>query len=325
MKTTHRFLASSPSLLTASLVLALVHSAFSQAEKKREAAASKPTPDVANFKYGPHQRNVFDLWRAKSDQPTPLVVFIHGGGFRGGDKGQVSAQMLKLCLDSGISVAAVNYRLSPEVHFPAHYLDCARAIQTMRSKAKEWNLDPKRVAATGGSAGAGTSLWLGFHDDLADPKSNDPVARQSTRLTCMAVNGAQSSYDPRVIKEWIGGRAHEHPALEGFFGITSENKGSPEILRRFEDASAINHLTKDDAPVWMLYNEGPTAMKPDAPPGAGIHHINFGFRLKVRMDKLGIECAVKHRDDYRDQRTDSTVEMVDFFKRHFGMTRGGTR
>ena len=46
----------------------------------------------------------------------------------------------------------------------------------------------------------GTSLWIGFHDDLADPGSDDPVLRQSTRLTCMAVMGAQSTYDPRVIK-----------------------------------------------------------------------------------------------------------------------------
>jgi acetyl esterase/lipase len=57
--------------------------------------------------------------------------------------------------------------------------DGARAVQYLRSRAKEWNLDPARVAATGGSAGAGISLWLAFHADLADPKSKDPVARQS--------------------------------------------------------------------------------------------------------------------------------------------------
>ena len=56
---------------------------------------------------------------------------------------------------------AINYRLSPEVHFPAHYMDCARAIQFARSHAKEWNIDPARVAATGGSAGAGSSSPTG--------------------------------------------------------------------------------------------------------------------------------------------------------------------
>src|SRR4029077_2521824 len=105
-------------------------------------------------------------------------VFIHGGGFRGGDKSNLSAELLTGCLANGLSVMAVNYRLSPEVHYPAHYHDCARAIQFARSKAGEWNLDAKRVGATGGSAGACTSLWLGVHPDPADPQSRGPIAHE---------------------------------------------------------------------------------------------------------------------------------------------------
>src|SRR5256885_14717759 len=105
-------------------------------------------------------------------------------------------------------------------------MDCARAIQVARSKAKEWNLDPRRIAASGGSAGAGTSLWIGFHDDMADPKNSDPVLRESTRLSCMVVFGAQSSYDPRVIKKLGGGRGHEDEALPGFYGLAPEGIGS---------------------------------------------------------------------------------------------------
>ena len=103
---------------------------------------------------------------------------------------------------------------------PAQFLDSARAIQFIRSKAKEWNLDPTRIAATGGSAGAGISLWLGFHDDLADPKSEDPVLRQSTRLTCMAVYNGQTSYDPRFIRELFPGTdTYKHPALAQLFDV----------------------------------------------------------------------------------------------------------
>ena len=103
-------------------------------------------------------------------------------------------------LDAGISVAAVNYRfiaqaMEQKVEPPvkACLRDAARALQTLRAKAKEWNLDPARVGATGGSAGACTSLWLALHDDLADPASADPVARQSSRLAAAAVSGAQTS------------------------------------------------------------------------------------------------------------------------------------
>src|SRR5437762_6039767 len=45
-----------------------------QAQARRKSEASKPKPDLADFKYGPHERNVLDLWKAKSDKPTPLVV-----------------------------------------------------------------------------------------------------------------------------------------------------------------------------------------------------------------------------------------------------------
>lgn len=287
-------------------------SAFAQAEQRRAAAAEKPAPDLANISYGPHQRNVLDLWKAKSDKPTPLVVFIHGGGFMAGSKEALSVALLRALLDKRISVMAVNYRLSPEVSFPAHYLDCACAIQFARHHAGEWNLDPKRLGATGGSAGAGTSLWIGFHDDLADPTSGDPVLRESTRLICMAVNGAQCSYDPRTIKEWIGEAAARHPALPGFYGLKPEELDTPAAHEKFEKAAAINYLTKDDPPVYAFYSDSRGPLPPDAKPGQGIHHITFGLKLKEQMDKLGIECTVRHRDETKD----SEGEMVAFFVKH---------
>jgi acetyl esterase len=306
MTTTNFFVRSAlPALLLATLLA-------SPASAQRAAgAAAKPAPDVANEKYGPHPRNVLDLWKAKADKPTPLVVFIHGGGFRSGSKEALRPALLEGLLARGISVMAINYRLSPEVSFPAHYMDCARAIQFARSKAGEWNLDPKRVGATGGSAGAGTSLWIGFHDDMADPKNDDPVLRQSTRLSCMAVQGAQSSYDPRVITEWVGEVASKHPALPDFFGVKADEADTPKAHRIYEAASAINYLTKDDPPVYAFYNESRT-IPPNARPGTGIHHVNFGLRLRERMDKLGIECVVRHADE--GARPDP--EMVEFFAKH---------
>ena len=277
----------------------------------------KPKPDVADAKYGPHERNVLDLWKAKSDKPTPLVVFIHGGGFRAGDKAQVSPALLDGCRKAGISVAAINYRLSNQAAFPAPMHDGARAIQFLRSKAGDWNLDPKRFAATGGSAGAGISLWVGFHDDMADPKSDDPVLRQSTRLTCMAVNGAQSSYDPRWIKEKIGGRAHEHPALPPFYGLKENELDSPKAHKLYEQASAINYVTADDPPVWMFYNEPKGPLPENAKPGQGIHHPKFGDALKEKLDPLKIECVLRHADDYKGKGRNAAADMVEFFQKHF--------
>lgn len=281
------------------------------------AQPEKPKPDVADAKYGTHERNVIDLWKAKSDKPTPLVVFIHGGGFRAGDKSQIAPVLLDGCLKNGISVAAINYRFSQHAPYPAPMEDSKRAIQFMRSKAAEWNLDAKRFACTGGSAGAGISLWIGFRDDMADPKSDDPIARQSTRLTCMAVNGAQSSYDPRWIKEKIGGRAHEHPALMPFYGLKPDELDTPKAHKLYEQASAINYLTADDPPVWMFYSEPKGPLPSDAKPGQGIHHIKFGEALKEKMDPLKIECIVRHADDYKGKGRNPTTEMIEFFQKHF--------
>src|SRR4051812_46196751 len=88
--------------LGAFVLLLAGESAFAQAKAKQK-GETKPTPDMANVSYGPHERNVMDVWKAKSDQPTPLLVFIHGGGFRGGSKEAVQPYLLNGCLANGIS------------------------------------------------------------------------------------------------------------------------------------------------------------------------------------------------------------------------------
>jgi acetyl esterase/lipase len=282
------------------IALALGGTVFAQQGRQE-----KPAPDVKEEKYGSHERNVFDLWKAKSESPTPLVIFIHGGGFRAGSKEGVSAGLISGCLAKGISVASINYRLSQHAIFPAPFHDSARCVQFLRSKAKEYNLNPERFAATGGSAGAGISLWLAFHDDLADAKSEDPVSRQSTRLTCALGTQAQCSYDPRWIKENVGGRAHEHPALGQLFGVTGDTLTAEKAFKLFEEGSPITHLTKDDVPVMVTYNGSD---EPNDKPGGGIHSQKFGQALKKAMEAVGLSCEVKVGRDGGN--------AVDFFAKH---------
>lgn len=299
--------------LIASIILVSV--GISQEQQKPSAKSPPPThPDV---KYGLHERNVLDFWQAKSTQPTPILVSIHGGGFRNGNK-SVQSQLLKECLDSGISVAAITYRLSDQAIAPAQFLDGARAIQFIRSKAQAWNLDPKRIAATGGSAGAGISLWLGFHDDMADPNSSDPILRQSTRLTCMAVVNGQTSYDPRFIRKLFPGTdVYKVSALKLLFDVDLNKLDElpAEKYKLFEEVSPINHLTKDDPPVLLTY-----ATPLDAEitsQGVGIHHPLFGKVLKEKMDALKIPCEV----DAANKRLGggTPTKTIDFLKEHFGI------
>ena len=308
-------------ILAAAVAVSVVAAPCVAHAQPKKGQDAKPAPDVRDAKYGPHERNVLDLWKAKSETPTPLVVFIHGGGFQAGDKSNLAPGLLAQCLEAGLSVAAINYRLSHQAPFPAPMLDGGRAVQFLRSKAKDWNLDPARFAATGGSAGAGISLWLAFHDDLADPKGDDPVTRQSTRLACAAVQGAQASYDPRWIEKTIGGRAHEHPALMPFYGLKPDELDSPKAHKLYEEASPINYLTRGDVPVFLFYSEPKGPLPADAKPGQGIHHPKFGLALKEKMGPLGIECVLRHRDDYKGKPDPADVlhrEMVAFFLKHLG-------
>lgn len=273
-------------------------------------------PTFPDVKYGPHGRNVMDVWLTPSENPTPVLVSIHGGGFRGGNK-SVSAGILRECLDSGISVVAITYRLSNEAIAPAQFHDAARAIQFIRHHAGEWNLDPKRIAATGGSAGAGISLWLGFHDDLADPDNDDPVLRQSTRLTCMAVYNGQTSYDPRFIRDLFPNTTtYRESALAQLFGVdlSKLDELPEEKYRLFEEVSALPHLTRDDAPAALFY-----ASKPETPitsQGIGIHHPRFGLALREKMEELGLRCDV-HTGMPRNN--DWTRLTVEFVKEHLGV------
>lgn len=264
----------------------------------RAPRGERPAPTHANVPYGPHERQVLDLYLAPSDRPTPLLLYIHGGGFVGGDKSSLSPDVVRRCHAAQVSVAALHYRFVTTDPFPAPQRDVARAVQFLRSRAQDWNLDPERFAAYGGSAGAGLSLWLGFHDDLADPASDDPVARQSTRLKGVGSLGGQTTYDPNVIREWIGGRAHEHPSLYLCYGIRSIDQiTDPKLQPLYDEVSAIKHLTADDPPVYMVYSEPDAPLPADARPGQGIHHPIFGHKLKAELDRLGIENVYVHTSE----------------------------
>ena len=171
------------------------------------------------------------------------------------------------------------------------------------------------MGAAGGSAGAGTSLWLAFHDDLAEPKNADPVLRQSTRLACVAVQGAQCTYDPRKVREWVGEAAAQHPALRSMYGLKPEEVETPKAYQLYDAAAPLTYLTKKAPPVYAFYNEPRGLLPANARPGTGIHHINFGLKLKERMDQLGVECLIRHLD----QGAKPVPESIEFFVRNFRM------
>jgi acetyl esterase/lipase len=249
---------------------------------------AKPQLDIP---YGKHPRQVLDFYQAKSDKPTPLVFYIHGGGWQAGDKKGFNA---KPFLDKGISVVAINYRyvkqavdekVDPPVKAPLE--DAARALQFVRSKAAEWNIDKKRIGATGGSAGACSSLWLAFHDDMADPKSSDPIARESTRLYCAAVNGAQVTLDPKVVREWMPNYTYGAHAF-GLKNLDEVEKNRDKLAAWIKEYSPIAHVTKDDPPIGLFY-------------GAETHYTVTDKSLAALRDDKVPEAVMKKLAGLKDK------------------------
>jgi acetyl esterase/lipase len=187
--------------------------------------------------------------------------------------------------------------VKPPVEWPI--ADAARALQFVRSKAREWNIDPARIGATGGSAGACSSLWLAFHADLADPRSRDPIARQSTRLWCAAVTGAQTSLDPQQLKEWTPNSRYGGHAF-GFMPDAKDIRtrdtqfaeflaAREQVLPWIKEYSPIEHATRDDPPVYLTYAAPPALGQEQRDP---THTSNYGVKLQEKLRELGVPCEL---------------------------------
>jgi acetyl esterase/lipase len=254
--------------------------------------AEKPK-QCLNVPYGTHPRQVLDFFQAESDKPTPVVFYIHGGGWVNGDK----RMNPKRFLDHGISVVAINYRfvrngvdehVVPPVKAPLE--DAARALQFVRSKAREWNIDKDRIGATGGSAGGCSSLWLAFHDDMADPTSPDPIARESTRLYCAAVDGAQTSLDPRELREWMPNYSYGAHAF-GLPNFQSLADNRDKVLKWIKEYSPIEHVSKDDPPIGLFYGGDKDAKVGDSPKDP-THSPILGIKLEEKLKAAGVDVVL---------------------------------
>jgi acetyl esterase/lipase len=266
-------------------------SLFAVASSSLLAAGSEDIPPThADVSYGPHQANVLDIWIAEGEDPRPLHVYIHGGGWIQGDKykkGNPQAHWLA----RGISYAAINYRHTPEAALPAPVHDAARAIQFLRSKAEEWNINKDLICLSGGSAGACTSMWILCHDDLADPEASDPVCRESTRVSGAAVAAGQTSIDPKQIEPWLGPMVLQHKMINLAVGeptIEDALKHYEQHKPLYVEFSPYNHVSKDDPPLFMSYGGDMTL--PSKNSGHGIHHPVYGVKMKEKADRVGMQC-----------------------------------
>ena len=250
-----------------------------------------------NERYGNHPLNTFDIWMAESKTPTPLVIYIHGGGFLKGDKSKYySSEDLVRFLDAGVSVATINYRFMIDAPYgiKASLNDSKRCLQYIRYHAGKYNIDKDKIACSGGSAGAGTSLWLAFHDDMADLHSSDPVLKESTRLACAGAFATQSTYDIFQWEKIIGVPMAETPEQKNAIAIAfgfPDAKGIDlyEQVQIRKELDFLSEMDKDDPPVFICnYHKNGIPLNDDEIN----HHPLHAKAIKERADQVGLEAVV---------------------------------
>lgn len=281
---------------------------------KPDANALKP--DKTDVAYGTHERDRIDVYLAKaSGQPTPVVFMIHGGGFRNGDKSRwASDKQTAQLLSQGVSCVAVNYPFLEDTPVQDILRHCARAVQFVRSKAGEWNLDKARFASMGGSAGAGTSLWLATHDDMADPKAEDPVLRESTRLVGAVCNATQATYDLTRWESFLGPLKPEYSTSEAegamFYHLTSKADLATDKGRAIlQECDMLGWITKDDPP---LYVSNPQVVEAPRNRGEWLHCIHHAREVKKICAAAGVNCIVAQ--DEAEPKTDAVAFLLKTLK-----------
>ena len=290
------------------VALGLLQCADSMADTPKSASNNSAiSPTYTRVSYGADRSQVMDVWLAPSKSPTPVVIYIHGGSWEGGNRDGIQQYGLDSFLKAGISVVTIDYRyitpaikagVTPPVKWPLE--DARRALQFIRSKATEWNLDKNLVGLMGGSAGGCSSLWLAMHADMADSLSPDPIARESTRVSCAGVWDAQSSLDPKQLWEWFQKPTYGAHA----FGIVKDKDGRltsdmdtclaerERILSWIREYSPIEHASAEDPPIFLSYVGKP---EPAGQPQLNsVHGAAFGIHLKERLDELGVECQIAY-------------------------------
>lgn len=208
----------------------------------------KTTRDIEYAKVGAKSL-LLDLYTPPSPKgPLPLIVWIHGGAWEGGDKRDCPAMRL---LSQGYAVSSINYRLSGEAIFPAQVEDCKGAIRFLRASAAKYNLDPNRIGVWGASAGGHLVALLGTSGNVKDLEGKvGGNVEFSSRVQCVVdyfgpTDFLQMSKFPSTIKHDEAGSPESR--LVG--GAIQENKD------KVAKANPITYVTKDAPPFLIMHGD----------------------------------------------------------------------
>lgn len=288
------------------MLAALTAAAFSQTGE-RIRGLLRDFKYVANVRYaeGGGKYHLLDVFapRIVPDSPMPVVVYIHGGGWRRGDKISGKTFMAALA-EAGFIVVSINYRLAPDSKWPAQIEDCKAAIRWVRKNIASYGGDPRRIGVFGLSAGGHLAALLGTSGGVAALEGDLGERNMSSRVDAVCDWFGPSDFTI------LGRRASkEHKGiLEGFLGGKLD-----EVRDRAIAASPVTYIDRDDPPFLIIHGDS----DPLVP-------VEQSERLHGLLAEAGVESELivvpggKH-GDFRGTHPDGrelTALMVEFFEKH---------
>jgi acetyl esterase/lipase len=210
--------------------------------------------------------------RAESPRsPRPAIVFAHGGGWRGGDKGQFFGQAAYLAWKHDFFAVSIGYRLSDEAKYPAAVQDTKCAFRWVRSQADAECLDCGRVAAGGGSAGAHLAALAGLSRGVSKFDGVGGHSGIPGHADALVLFNGVFDFPERVRQ--TGARE----TVFQFFGAHPEE--SPEV---YKEASPITYVSAESPPTLLLHGEADEIVSCQQSVG-----------LKEKLVSLGVQAEVE--------------------------------
>ena len=176
-----------------------------------------------------------------NDGPWPVMLFVHGGGWSSGSKDEF---YLSDFTNLGILSVSINYRLSPEVKFPAHIEDVKCAVRYLRANAEYYNLDPDRILAAGGSAGGHLVSLLGTTGDSGEFNTGQYLEYSSAVQAVIALSA------PTDLGNWI---CDDPQHVESYYLYVFDSTAKcGETDDKIAAASPVTYVSSEDVPFLIL-------------------------------------------------------------------------
>lgn len=186
--------------------------------------------------------------KKKSEKPYPAIIFVHGGGWRSGDK--TNGMFRTIPIDyatKGYVCISINYRLTGEAPFPACVEDCKNAVRWLRANANKYNVDSDRIGAFGNSAGAHLVAMLGVVPAEAGLEGDGPHQEYSSRVQCVACAAAPTNFP-----KWYG-KEVDYKAINGTLKMFFGSGTIDEYKELAKKASPITYVKPGTVPFFVCH------------------------------------------------------------------------